>query len=579
MTPALAMTQTNHRQVTSIQLDSLADGPGILPFKLDQTKIISQYHTFLQDINIDEIQQKLDAVKSELNTAINKVSNRDFMLFKQQALHLFKKMEYISSQLETFEPKRVKRGIFNPLGTLIKSISGNLDNEDALRFENAIKILNENDQKLSNDFNKHISLYKNLTIQQTLALDSLSKNQIKLEKIINYMVNVSSSDKDYVTKYVQYFQIFTVISEDIQSLGYEITRLENIVAFSRTNSMHHSILGISDVENILSKLKSYYGAEHVLDIDIRYYYELIRLGTYYVDQRLVIVLKFPIMSASTYDLYRLCPVPNNQSQIILPPFPFMATNSQEYVYIEGECPKISKWHICEHKVSHQTRSSSPGDCIYNLIHHREPDETCQPITISLHKEALLGLDSQHYIISFPRPTKIQMSCDREESKLLQGSYFVTIPQNCNIKTPEFKIVNVNDIVRGHAIEIMIPPKVSQPDVRKTTSSYNLTSIDLNKLHSIQNQVMREDPTLLHSSDSSASLYHTTIPTYGIMLFGAAALIIAYYIKKKQQCHRFAINPATSHEVPEVVSMSPAGSKMSLEERKAAAAIFALKPSK
>lgn len=54
-----------------IQLESLDHGPGILPFKLGPTRIISYYHTFLQDIDLNLIDWHI----SNLHTQLENLNN------------------------------------------------------------------------------------------------------------------------------------------------------------------------------------------------------------------------------------------------------------------------------------------------------------------------------------------------------------------------------------------------------------------------------------------------------------------------------------------------------------------------
>lgn len=545
-------------QPTTIRLDDLSNGPGILPFNLGMTKIVSHYHSFLQEIDINIIQGQIDSLRTQLTDSLHTLSRQNFQLLKYQFTHLFKKLDTITSWLETFKPTRFKRGLINPLGTFLKSLTGNLDNNDALRFENAIKTLQKNDNQLSISINKHISLFKDMTVQQNLVLDNLKLNQQKLEKAIVYLLNVT--DKSYVAEYVRLSQLINILGDNIQDLTLEIIRLENILAFSHTNSMHHSILTVKQLNKISSRLNSLYSSEQLLDLESRYYYNLISLGSYFVNSKVVIVLNFPILYPTTYSLYKLCPVPNNKSEIILPPFPYIATNSKEFVYIEAECPKIDKWYICDHKTIHQRRTRR--DCIYNLILQRETDNLCQTTKISLHKEALLELDSQHYVISIPKPTKVEFSCNQEEHHLLQGSYFATIPRYCYLKTPEFTIANTDDKLRGNAVELI---SISQDGTSNILNHrpplYNFTTIDLEKLHNIQHQVLMENPTSLETTDFF-SIYHTTIPLYIIALLGAAVLSIVYIHRRQRVRTTDTLSSLESNE-----------ERSSPQERRAA--IFAL----
>lgn len=557
-----------HLVLKNIQLDDLSNGPGLLPFNLGKTKIASHNHIFLQEIHLDKIQAQIDLLKTQLTNSINKLNNQFFSVFKYQISHLFNKINKIYSQLETFIPKRVKRGLIDPLGTLIKSLTGNLDHEDALRFENAIKVLQKNDESLSNTLSRHISLNKDLIVQQTNVMSNLSSNQRKLEQAVSYLLN--KSDNDSSTQYIRLSQIFNVLGENIEDLTLEITRLENVLAFSHLSTMHHSVLSTAEIRNMLKKLNSLYNPNQILNLDTRYYYSLIKLGSYYVENKLVLVLKFPILSSISYDFYRLCPVPNKRSEIILPPFPFIATNLEEYVYMEAECPKIDTWYVCEQKTILQKRTHR--DCTYNLLYQLELDNLCHPTSVSLFKEALLELDSQHYIISFPKPTKVEISCEQEEHRLLQGSYFATIPRNCHIRTPEFTVINLDDKILGHAVELISIQSEATENTENRLPHYNLTTINLSKLHDIQNQVLMTVPEKLENVDLS-TIYHTTLPLYGITVLGASALIVLYYLSRRQRAAAI-ISPTQSNiEMTGFDSSAPEIPETSIPDRRAA--IFAL----
>lgn len=568
------MILTNQAQAQDIQLESLSDGPGILPFKVGPARITSHYHTFLHDINFDEIQRQLDLTKTQLTDVTNNLTNGIFALFKYQITHLSDKIKEIDSQLDTFLPtKRAKRGLINPLGSVIKSITGNLDYNDALRYEQMFHILQKNDEDLTNSLNSHISLYKQMTFHQTEILNNLSSNQVKLEKALTYYINTTRDNTIQFTRYAHISQLLTLIAENIEDLRLEIDRIENILAFSRTSNVHHSILTTSNVIDMISRLKNIYNEYQVINlVDIRLYYNLISLGCYFVDNKLITVLKFPIVYPSSYDLYQLCPVPNKHHEVIIPPSHFIAINSKEYAYIEAECPKVDTIFICKQRLSYQIRTSQ--DCISTLIHLQKIDETCHPTPIFLSQEALLELDDQHYIMSFPIPTKVQTLCGQERHQIIEGSFLATIPRTCSIKTTEFTITNVNDKLRGQHFEILRftnKELLTLSTSKKRRPQFNITAIDLNKLHAIKDQISMETPPKVIDV-ASMSTYHTTVPLYLLILLGTIALAILYIRRYRRNRRSEDISKANVE-----IALQPCATSSehhsSIEDKKAA--IFAL----
>ena len=80
-------------------------------------------------------------------------------------------------------------------------------------------------------------------------------------------------------------------------------------------------------------------------------------------------------------------------------------------------------------------------------------------------EAIEQIDEKHYILSFPNPTKVKFFCGHDISKRVQQSFLITIPVNCNVKTPSFTIENSNDHMKGYAINII--ELLISPDLRDT----------------------------------------------------------------------------------------------------------------
>lgn len=556
------LTLTNLAQAEpEIRLESLDKGPGLLPFKLGQTRVVSHFHTFLQYTDLGDIGTNIDKLKAQLSEASQMLNNSSFNVFKYQIKYLYSKLGKVSAQLDTFKPNRLKRGLIDPLGSLIKSLTGNLDHEDAVQFNNALNVLQNNEKTLSTGLNKHISLCKEWISSQKQIVLTLVSNQEKLEKTLYQMNNASHNDKKQLLHYAHLSQLFVILSENINDLLEELFRIENVLAFSKVSKVHHSILNLHLLKDIVSSLRKLYDSDQILALDIRDYYDFLKIGSYLSGNNLVVVLRVPILYKSNYDLYRLCPLPNQQKEILIPPYPYIATNTHEYVYVEAECPKSGEWYICEQKLSHQIRSEQ--DCIQKLIHQQEIDSTCKPTPISLHKEALLELDDQHYAVTFPKPTKVQLNCQQEQHVILEGSYAVTIPHNCLLKTSEFTLININNKLRGQPLKITSVPLQLQKNEDSRMPTLKMNTINLNALSSIERQIAFEDPVQIDTIQSS-SIYHTTVPLYVLALLTSGAVIILLY-------RRYCLK--TERDCKETIEMS----SVSAEDRKKA--IFALDISK
>lgn len=95
-----------------------------------------------------------------------------------------------------------------------------------------------------------------------------------------------------------------------------------------------------------------------------------------------------------YTMFRLSTIPNKYNEILIPPYPFLATYQKDTRYIEAECPKTSKWYLCE--IGKNLKVLTSNDCIQQLVTTQQRLTTCQSTSVSLEKAALEQLDDRHY---------------------------------------------------------------------------------------------------------------------------------------------------------------------------------------
>lgn len=485
-------------------------------------------------------------------------------MFQPHISYLKNKLDSVLEQLETFESNRVKRGLVDGLGSIIKSVTGNLDYTDAMHYNQALKTLQDSQNTLITEFNSHISLSKNLTTEYSKVIDNIVENQGKMSILLDKISKSEATRDNDLVKYAHLAQVLMILSDNVDSISQELLKLQNNLAFIRTSTMHHSVLNLHAIRKVINRLNILYSRERVLDLDPREYFDIIRLGSYYAGNEIVIVFKFPIVISPIYDMYKLAIVPNRKSEILTPPSPFLALYEKEFKYIEAECPKTSKWYLCEEKQNIQSRTTE--DCIQQLITTQQHNPVCQPIQVSLEKPAFEELDEKHYTISFPVPTKVHLSCEQQQYETLQGSYLAIIPQQCKLETPHFTIANINDRLKGRALKIMDLPNNPSTTLPNGIPSLKLNSVNLNNLHEINTKISLQSPLKPHYDVAEYGLYHTTIPMYAVLLSACALSAIFYYrncyLKQSKtpaaamrSTEDKALQPQETHALPTLLNQS------------------------
>lgn len=518
----------------TIRLETLADGPGLLPYKLGSARLTTHYHSFIQFIQLTDIEDQIKSVQTQVETFKTKLSSGAYTIYEHQIDYLTNKIYKVLNRIKSLEPVRVKRGLIDGLGSVIKSVTGNLDYQDAVRYNEAIRNLQENDNKLVSEFNNHITLCKEWMAQHNTVLEQLASNQVKINASLQLLLEKDALRDYNLVRFTKFAQVLGIITNNVEDIMLEVIRIEDILAFIHASSTHHSMIDIEVLKSMIEKLRSFYNQDEIINLELREYYDLIKPGSYFAEKRIVIVYNFPIVSHEIYDLYKLSIVPNENQLALVPPTPYIATNEKSFVYIEAECPKYSSIYLCEEQISHQLRTEP--DCIQDLIVNQNLKNTCRFTRISLSNIAVGKLDDQHYAMYLPEPTKVQLTCERKDFNTLQGSYLVTIPKDCYMRTTEFTIINENNEIRGQPLKLSKIPynQINQTDIQIITNAGS-TSVNLEDLHSIQSKIMLEKPIQMGKTESFA-VYHTTIPFYSFILSAAAVTSFLLFRKYKRRQH-------------------------------------------
>ncbi|KAG5869271.1 hypothetical protein JTB14_000317 [Gonioctena quinquepunctata] len=132
-----------------IEILDLKENPGILPLKLGPAKIQTSTHDFIHYYNLTPLAQGIDAIQNQYEPvaiAINNGLSRPYWTNLQNFIQGFQyQLEGVHRKFQSIYPlHRRKRALINALGSIVKAISGNLDQDDAEKYDNTISTLQRN---------------------------------------------------------------------------------------------------------------------------------------------------------------------------------------------------------------------------------------------------------------------------------------------------------------------------------------------------------------------------------------------------------------------------------------------------
>ncbi|XP_047990885.1 uncharacterized protein LOC125230016 [Leguminivora glycinivorella] len=229
------------------------------------------------------------------------------------------------------------------------------------------------------------------------------------------------------------------------------------------------------------------------------------------------------MYKNTYTYYHLFPTPTYNSTILIPPKPYMAMNDEKHQYMEQECKRFQETYYCEETFF--TLASKPDDCIYSLILNQEISATCQYTAFTSDFEMLQRLDDYHYAITCPRRTKLQLLCDSEEIRFIQGTYLIEVPEGCMFTTASSSVKNYKNEIKGQAIKL-ISFQMSNISIRNTAQPLKLERIPLEQLYKLEALLEKEEPLRqLRTIDIKDNDHlYWIIPLYALIAVAAGILL-------------------------------------------------------
>lgn len=150
--------------------------------------------------------------------------------------------------------------MINGLGSIIKCLTGNLDQEDAEKFNSQIKNLQENQNKIKNIVSDQISLM-NISIKSFNEIaQNISHNQNVLESGILQIQNIIKETQMTEINHYQYFMTHLTLNQItfiFQIIYDTLERIETAISFAKLNALHNSIVNPIIFSQVIKDVEEY----------------------------------------------------------------------------------------------------------------------------------------------------------------------------------------------------------------------------------------------------------------------------------------------------------------------------------
>lgn len=386
---------------------------------------------------------------------------------------------------------RQKRGAINGLGSLIKIITGNLDEDDAIHFDKEIQNLRQNQNKIKTIVNDQITLMQTVITKFNQTAITLVKNQKLLESKLSHFQKIIESMETQNVKYQHLRIMMNTISElitTLQIINNLLSNLEIAISFAKMNTFHNSII---DPTDLLEEIKSINNEtknarlpfEPKLE-NILLFEKIINIKSYTKFNQIIFLLDIPIVEIEKYDYFKLYPLPiptkENNYKIILPSSKFLILNEQYYSNFQDSCKEIKHdEYLCEENVS-GIENNEDVPCEIQLLKFSEKTTNCKQENIKLNNLKIQKVENGKWIVVSTNQILGHQKCKREkESVPLKGTYVVELPKFCELKLSDVKLQSFENKNRNLKFFKIPDIKISMND--ETSGNFEVKPLELSKL--------------------------------------------------------------------------------------------------
>lgn len=450
-------------------IDPIVKSPGIYFNPSGSVKLINDYLHVVIPVEIKYIKPHIENIKNVFHSAQyicaqnNAIDDLECQNSFQPLVSIYEDISrdyYAISHLISSKSKR--SAWISGIGTIFKQVFGTMDEDDAIRYGNAIQALKENNNKILDLVKENILISKTAIVNLNESLIEVNKN----EKRLSIMIETLSSHARNITVTMNSLlfkssiqEMFSVLQSCMLSLSYKLEDLINSVLFAKTNTLHPSILTPTelyfDLVNNVKHLPKYVEFPVSLELDnIHKLISLMEIVSYMLDDKLVFTLKIPLIYINKFDLYKNIPVPvphnvtfSKSYALVIPTSPYVALNQDKSKYITlndlNNCKVIDhEVYICKQTDEFSTQNYPICETeIITKILISLPKQ-CKTKFLYGHVDIWQSLGNNKWVFTQSEPTKLSIECNNEMLEhIIMGTGILTLRPNCTGFCKNVKLIS------------------------------------------------------------------------------------------------------------------------------------------
>lgn len=380
---------------------------------------------------------------------------------------------------------RIKRGLLNPLGSLIKIVTGNLDHDDAVRYDKLISELN----------GKQIHVDKKITVISTMldtlvnSTETLHNNSLILEDRLKRIETIvkTIATKENNSMYSTYIlSMFYLFNNNFRSIYLTLSEIETALALSKVSVLHQSLVNHTELMLMLESISRTHSLMYPVTLSNMIKIERsMEVKAYVKSNQITYIMEIPLVDNSTYTYYKLYPLPtmsDNRTTLIIPKYPYLLAKGPKFIPLAKPCREVStNEYLCtiDDMVLYPEQT-----CAEQLIKFQKDLSLCIPRVVGIEDIRIQRIGPLSWILFCKTDVVLTRKCSEDINREpLRGTYILTIDESCTFYIGDTKLSNF----RYYAKELYyrVTPIITLPEPKlinvSIANTMNLQGVNLDDL--------------------------------------------------------------------------------------------------
>lgn len=471
------------------------------------------------------------------------------------------------------EHPRKRRGLIDGLGSVLKSITGNLDAADGERIDAEIAAVQETQEALKEGMKKQLHIVESTVDMFNRSSHAAQRNFRKMHDMVRAVNEYFSNSTKLLNSRQQFDESLALMDSYVETFLGEIKEIINLFDAVTSGTVSPAIITPEKLTKYLTDAlphipRGYSFSRPVTRSNAASILRLATTKAYRKGEKVVLLLEIPLIGQSEFGVNRVYPLPKqgaNKTYYYIETTEDLVVVDREnrnYLRITSDdlknCKKDGNRYFC--KPQHPTMAineDAPCSVLLYTTGTVGQERQCPKRAIKLTHTLIMSVQRPgRWLYVAPQEETIAVSCDEKLTKResLQGTGTLTLNEKCVVSAEDFKIETVRRLTQEIKDSGYIPTynvtltpeeEVVIPEIMNELEGISLENVvsnpqELNKL-GMRMEKLKED---LDTIQPGKTQFLHTIGQYSI---GTAALVIVLgfliYRIAKGKCSRQPVTEA------------------------------------